>query len=253
MDRLERAGWGELAGRSLKGVRLVLHSLARLVDPAKGTCLVTAPQLADRTGMSDRWVRVCLHRLEAAGIVSWRRGWLDRGRCVPGFIRVSKAALWALIPGSRTRQATVTTARARATRDRIRSTLRLATQRPRRCSSVPELSSTLPPTGNTPTGGATATPPVTSPRKDDPPVDNPGTRKRTPSVAALKRLFALEAYWLETRRGTALVVNPNECGICHRDPHPTTRHHAFEPAQARPDRAAALGWPMPPAQPPLMP
>lgn len=111
---LSRAGWGPLASE-VPGVRLVLRGLADLLDDRTGRALVTAPQLADVTALSERWTRDCLNRLEDLGIIRWTRGGIKAGRPVPSFIEVSKRALVGLIKT------------ARATIDEIRAARRART------------------------------------------------------------------------------------------------------------------------------
>lgn len=56
--------------------------------------------------------------------------------------------------------------------------------------------------------------------------------------------------WKEVPGGR-VVLNPNECMICHRPPHPTTPHHPFIPSEAVEYVARRLGWPLPDNQEPL--
>ncbi len=114
MRSLSRAGWGPL-NAELPGVRVVLRGLSDLLDDRTGRALVTAPQLADVTALSEKWTRHCLNRLEELGIIRWSRGGIQAGRPVPSFIEVSKRALVELIHT------------ARATIDEIRAARRART------------------------------------------------------------------------------------------------------------------------------
>lgn len=242
--RLARAGWGDLP----LGHKAVLSGLAIVLDPHAGAGTVTAWQIAQASGRSERRTRDVLHALEAEGFITWARGWLDKGRPRPGWVRVSKTKLWALIRPARRAADAARAQRANALTRRIRETLRLATQRPRRApqpqnplSSRPEISSTLTPSGVTTNGGAYAPAPSTSPGKDTC-MDNLNPRRwqaPTPHTP-------LPTFYDKGRFGP-IVVNPNECGICHGAPHPPSAHHAFEAAHAKPSRMPA-SWPMPTGQ-----
>ncbi|XCB29631.1 hypothetical protein RQN30_10670 [Arcanobacterium hippocoleae] len=72
---LSRAGWGSLI-EEIPGVRLTLRGLSDLVEDYSARALVTAVQLADVTGLCERWVRHSLSRLEELGIIRWVRGGL---------------------------------------------------------------------------------------------------------------------------------------------------------------------------------
>lgn len=99
---LQRAGWGELAGREWQGVRTTLHALVAQLPHRSGEGYVTEPQIAQAAGLSLRWVRRCLHVLEDLGvIVSWRRGGVIAGRPQPSWLRISKRFLLALIEAAR--------------------------------------------------------------------------------------------------------------------------------------------------------
>lgn len=76
-----------------------------------------------------------------------------------------------------------------------------------------------------------------------------------PSASAAASTPAAETEPQPTRwkevPGGRVVLNPNECMICHRPPHPTTPHHPFIPSEAVEYVARRLGWPLPDNQEPL--
>lgn len=98
---LARANWGALDGRALGGCRAVVRALVDLLPHRAAAGKLTAAQVADAAGLSVRWTRHCLHVLESFGLVTWSRGWLDRGRPRPGWIRLDKAAVLDLLLAAR--------------------------------------------------------------------------------------------------------------------------------------------------------
>lgn len=154
VDALARAGWGPLAGRQPGGVRAVLGALARALPSRSAAGLVTANQLADMAGLSERWTRSCLAVLERAQLIKWTRGTVIDGRPAPSYIRVSKDAIAALVLHARRELPERLRQRATETAQRITSTLRLRTihranrrpnpARPIRALGRAELSSTPP-------------------------------------------------------------------------------------------------------------
>lgn len=125
VSSLGRAGWGEsLDGPTLAGVRKVLQALSDLLPWEAAEGRLTRSQVADAAGMTPKWAGVCLARLEALGLVSWHRGWLDKGRPRAGWIRVSKTALAALVRAARGWLDDRRAARREQTRLRIEKTLR---------------------------------------------------------------------------------------------------------------------------------
>ena len=58
--------------------------------------------------------------------------------------------------------------------------------------------------------------------------------------------------YTRTPYGDVQVINPGVCGICHKSRHRDIPHHAFEPDRASLATARRLGWPLPPAQEPLL-
>ena len=97
VDALRRAGWGILRGSENRCARTLLETLAgtmrSLKTDARGYMTITAAQLADRAGYSERHVRRWLPILEDLGILSWSRGWIEDGRPQPGSMKINKAVL----------------------------------------------------------------------------------------------------------------------------------------------------------------
>ena len=184
LDRLVKAlaksGWDVLTGRQGGGYRAVLRALADLLPPAPATGLVTAPQLADVSGLSEKWVRTILTNLETAGVIRWTRGTIIAGKPQPSLIRVSKRMLADLVNRGRKSGDARLARRAAATAKRINETLRV-TSLARRWSPRPvdppapvpvrsrplsvraELSATLPPNGEGP--GVVTSPGSVSPEQ----------------------------------------------------------------------------------------
>lgn len=102
---LTRAGWGELAPRSAQGLRAVLGGLVLRLPYKSGQGCATVAQIAAASGRGVRRTADMLAELERRGLIEWRRGFLDRrtGRRVPGFVRIIKSALVALIKTARGR------------------------------------------------------------------------------------------------------------------------------------------------------
>lgn len=164
VDALARRGWGDLDGPAHAGQQRVLQALVALLPYDSGEGHLTAAQVADAASLSTRWTRHCLHALEARGLIRWRRGWLDAGRPRPGFIRVVKTRLAAMVRAARDALDDRRTQRRATTRHRLATTLHRPTVPPwkRRhpLSRLPELSSTLPiPMGRT-EGAFPAQPPL---------------------------------------------------------------------------------------------
>lgn len=97
IDALRRAGWGILRGSENRCARSLLETLAgtmrSLKTDRRGYMTITAAQLADRAGYSERHVRRWLPILEDLGLLSWSRGWIEEGRPQPGSMKINKAAL----------------------------------------------------------------------------------------------------------------------------------------------------------------
>lgn len=149
LTSLQRAGWGDLAGREWQGVRTTLHALAAQLPHKSGQGWSTAEQVAQAAGLSSRWVRRCLALLEDMGVVEWRRGGVIGGEPAPSWFRIVKSAVVDLIRAARPVREAADAARRTATRARIAAAraLRRPDRRPRR-SVHAELSASPP----TPTG-----------------------------------------------------------------------------------------------------
>ena len=153
---LARAGWDVLDGRRGGGPRAVLRALTDLLPHGSATGYATAPQIADAAGLSERWTRETLTRLESAGVITWTRGTIINGRPTASIIKVSKRVLADLVNRGRKVRDSRLARRAAETSRRIQETLRMATIRPRRAaktapapSATPRaaLSAALPPIG----------------------------------------------------------------------------------------------------------
>lgn len=97
VDALRRAGWGILRGSENRCARTLLETLAgtmrTLKTDTRGYMTITAAQLADRAGYSERHVRRWLPILEDLGILSWSRGWIEEGKPQPGSMKINKSVL----------------------------------------------------------------------------------------------------------------------------------------------------------------
>ena len=150
---LRRAGWGDLGGREWQGVRSTLDALVSLLPYRSGEGLVTATQVADAAGLSERWVRRCMTVLEDLGVITWSRGGVAGDRLIPSAVRIVKRALCELIAQARPLREAAVLARRAITRDRLAKArhLRLP-DRYRRRSVHAELSADPPtPKGEGPT------------------------------------------------------------------------------------------------------
>lgn len=116
---LANAGWGELAGRQWQGVRTTLRALIDALPDKAAQGQTTVAQIADRAGLSSRWVRRCLHILEDAQLITWHRGHVEHGGAQPSFIRINKRRLVALITKARPLHELTQALRAAATRERL--------------------------------------------------------------------------------------------------------------------------------------
>lgn len=145
LTSLQRAGWGDLAGREWQGVRTTLHALAAQLPHKSGQGWSTAEQVATAAGLSARWVRRCLALLEDMGVIEWRRGGVVAGEPAPSWFRIVKAAVVELIRAARPIREAADAARRTATRARIAAAraVRRPAQRSRR-SAHAELSASLP-------------------------------------------------------------------------------------------------------------
>lgn len=119
LTSLSRAGWGDLTGRHMQGVRSTLRGLADLLPHGSAEGLATAQQIAETAGLSERWVRRCLHLLEDAGLVRWVRGGVSNGTPLPSWFRIEKRAVVALIELARPVANAARAARTAVTRERL--------------------------------------------------------------------------------------------------------------------------------------
>ena len=106
---------------------------------------ITASQLADRAGYSERHVRRWLPILEDLGILSWSRGWIEEGRPQPGSMKINKAVLVDYVQDARIQyDEAVLPLRAAKTAARL-AKLRLLRIKPyaRRCQSRADMTSCL--------------------------------------------------------------------------------------------------------------
>lgn len=105
VDALRRAGWGILRGSENRCARSLLETLAgtmrSLKTDRRGYMTITAAQLADRAGYSERHVRRWLPILEDLGLLSWSRGWIEEGKPQPGSMKLNKNTLVKLVNDAR--------------------------------------------------------------------------------------------------------------------------------------------------------
>ena len=149
-NSLAKAGWGsDFAAPAFRASRIVLRELANAMYAARrgraAAIDITAPQLADRTGYTERWTRDALATLEALGLIQWHRGGIVEGAPRPSLIRIVKAALADLIYTARVWHDDVIDARVIATKARLKATLRwrFCKGRKRRANPHAEVSSLL--------------------------------------------------------------------------------------------------------------
>lgn len=150
-NSLAKAGWGsDFAAPAFRASRIVLRELANAMYAARrgraAAIDITAPQLADRTGYTERWTRDALATLEALGLIEWHRGGIVEGAPRPSLIRIVKTALADLIYTARVWHDDVLDARVIATKARIKATLRwrFCKGRKRRTNPHAEVNTILP-------------------------------------------------------------------------------------------------------------
>ena len=152
VDALRRAGWGILRGSENRCARSLLETLAgtmrTLKTDKRGYMTITASQLADRAGYSERHVRRWLPILEDLGLLSWSRGWIEDGRPQPGSMKINKNVLVKFVNDARKEyDEAILPARAARTRARL-AQLRLLRIKPfqrlarGRADTMPSLTST---------------------------------------------------------------------------------------------------------------
>lgn len=149
VDALRRAGWGILRGSENRCARALLETLAgtmrSLKTDARGYMTITAAQLADRAGYSERHVRRWLPILEDLGILSWSRGWIEEGKPQPGSMKLNKNALVKIVNDARVEyDEAILPLRAAKTKARL-ARLRLLRIKPyaRRCQGRADMTSRL--------------------------------------------------------------------------------------------------------------
>ena len=149
VDALRRAGWGILRGSENRCARSLLETLAgtmrTLKTDARGYMTITASQLADRAGYSERHVRRWLPILEDLGILSWSRGWIEDGRPQPGSMKINKNALVKFVNDARVEyEEAILPVRAAKTKARL-ARLRLLRIKPyeQRCKARADMTSCL--------------------------------------------------------------------------------------------------------------
>lgn len=156
---LSRAGWGDLGGHALKGVRATLRAVVDHVSDKSGIGSATAWQLAHAAGQSEKWTRRCLGVLESMGLIEWTRGGIIDGRPQPSWFKIVKRALVDLIHAARPRSREAHAQQAAKTRARIAdlpagvTIFRKENRKQNRRSNHAELSAILhPPKGGYSTG-----------------------------------------------------------------------------------------------------
>lgn len=148
---LSENGAGQLERRH--GV--ILQNLSHRLNYKSGEGKVTIEQLC--VGYKPRWVRQTMNELEQLGLITWRRGGVRAGKCVPSFVRVHKARLVELIRSSVPELVELRAARATARAARIAG---LTTSFPHKRRSDHAAVTTAPTLIREVTGGAVAPSPV---------------------------------------------------------------------------------------------
>ena len=151
LTSLQRAGWGDLAGREWQGVRTTLHALAAQLPHKAGQGWTTAHQVAEAAGLSERWVRRCLALLEDLGVIDWHRGGVVDGTPQPSFVRIVKRVLVDLVRAARPMREAADRAYRAATNARIAHLRNVRGQRSRRSAHAALSASPSTPTGEVPT------------------------------------------------------------------------------------------------------
>jgi len=106
MTSLANSGWGELHGRSMQGVRTTLQALVNVLPFGSAKGRATVYDVAERAGLSPKWVARCLRVLEELGVIEWTRGGItvesaSKRYGTPGWIKVVKRRLVDLIIAAR--------------------------------------------------------------------------------------------------------------------------------------------------------
>ena len=138
---LRKAGWGDLAGAHHRCHRAILDTLVSVSrsqgQDFSGYFKITTMQLADRAGYTDRHVRACIPDLEEMGLITWHRGGIAEGKPQPGFMRINKTALVALVRAARPAYDRLLNARRKETQERLQKLNRMVIfpQKPQRVSA----------------------------------------------------------------------------------------------------------------------
>lgn len=180
LTALESAGWGDLAGHDMRGVRQILTKLIELLQaPKSAEGSLAIGKLAERAGYSTRWTTRCLNLLEDLGLIDWKRGHVADGKPVPSYFRVDKRVLfvlWQIAKRSRDEHFAKLRAATQARLAGLRSRYVKSKRGQNRRSVHVELSSTPTFTGS-------------KPGREAGPVDNPDSRD-LPSAEERERLQA---------------------------------------------------------------
>ncbi len=152
VSALHADGWGDLAGAEHRALRITLDALADL-GGASGRVVITARQLAQRTGYCVKWQRAALVALEQWGLIVWTRGHIEQGKPAPGWVKVVRSRLSQLVAHARQMKRWADAEHRAETTKRIKGTVRNATlwtRKHRRGAHNPlsvqgEVASTLPP------------------------------------------------------------------------------------------------------------
>ena len=120
---LRRAGWGQLKGAKYRVHRVILDTLVSVSrsqnQDLAGTFTITATQLADQASYSERHVRTALQDLDSWGIITWHRGGIFEGAPKPGWLRINKKTLVAMVHAARPEYDRELNRRRRKTRARL--------------------------------------------------------------------------------------------------------------------------------------
>jgi len=145
MVALASAGWGELAGSELKGVRAVLQGLVNCLPWKSGRGFSTIEEVRTKAGYSKKWTWDCLNFLEELDIVEWRRGGISHdGLPTKSWFEVNKTKLVEFIRAARDKHAPELKDHILQTRERITAYLEKRLERSRRSGHVALSANQLP-------------------------------------------------------------------------------------------------------------
>jgi len=136
MVKLASAGWGELAGWELRGLRHILQGLINCLDFRSGRGFSTIGEIATKASYSQRWTAHCLNELEELGIIDWRRGGVIAGKTQKSWFQINKTFLANLIRAARKTHSAVVAEYRRQTLERIHALKNKRLLRPRRSNHV---------------------------------------------------------------------------------------------------------------------